>query len=480
MPNVSAIADVHAPKRAGGAISFGALVVFSGMIGAGAAISSIWLKPGLSVMALAPMAALLFGRGQSRRALLLFDPPLVIAATYAIFFVSGALAMKLDVGLPYISVGAVDSTFVTRTIAELSLIAGVLVLVAESRGRSFTSNRDASHQISPAPKSFLAFMHLLVATALAGVFLTILRVGNLSAAQSTLSSHNRVLATSVDGSLGAALWATFALPAAIAAGAVALPTVNSRTMRRVAFCEFTSVVFVAIYLYGSRLTLVLAFVGVLAMWSALSRQALRLRTIALLAIGILAVSIPVLSNRTGANQTGSNSIASIAGYNIFDVSLASTAVSPVLGSQLRDTHRLLLVLGSILPRAGVSAQQLAPYRADTLVVADIGGGGSTRALATGFPPSLPTALLVMFGPAFGLLFAIMLGLAIGSVTRLGSSLSGGRTWALFWYGLLVATVFDAFKGGDFEIDLASLAQKAIVLSVLYAILRVFFAETVHA
>jgi hypothetical protein len=295
----------------------------------------------------------------------------------------------------------------------------------------------------------------------------------------TLTAHNKALLDSLENSAGRSAWQLFALPACIALGSLLFVEGVPGRARRFYATEIIVLLLVGLLLYGSRLLLTLAMVGLAAVYCCATRRPIRWSVVACVGLLITVISIPLLTARTGTTSGSSGEdLADIVGYGIFDVSIASVVVSDELGEQLRDPRRLALAAGSVVPLVGVQAADLNPIRLDTLVAQYIDGGNVRRGLITGFPPSLPTALLATFGFAGAGAAGFVLGRLAAATNRwlLRLHQRGRSAISVFWYGLGVTMLFNTFKDGDLLISMAGFAKNLIVLAVIYGIVVLITAE----
>jgi hypothetical protein len=151
-------------------------------------------------------------------------------------------------------------------------------------------------------------------------------------------------------------------------------------------------------------------------------------------------------------------------YNIFDVSMATLSNNGSLGAQIVSPERWFGLLLSVFPFAGPSPTQISSYNLDFLVVQEI--GTSVQSRTTGFPPGLPTALLLMTTSIFlAVLLAATIGGIIGHIAaRLGTRNSVAATLA---YAFLMAFTFEIFKSGDLAATMAAYAKTGLYLGAAY-------------
>jgi hypothetical protein len=306
--------------------------------------------------------------------------------------------------------------------------------------------------------------------ALVGTAITIMQAGGIGSAATVLTSHNKALSATLDGLRGRSAWQLFALPACIALSGLLFVGGVSKRARMFYWIEFSSILLIAISLYGSRLLVMLALVGLAAVYCLVTGRPIRWQVVAIIGLLITVISVPVLTTRTGTSSaTNGEDVAGIVGYSIFDVSIASVVVRDQMGEHFRDPRRLALAAGSVVPFVGVRAEDLNSIRLDTLVAQYIDGGNSQRGLVTGFPPSLPTALLVTFGLGGAVFAGFGFGWLAAAADRWLIRLHDRRRSAIiiFWYGLAVTMLFNTFKDGDLLIAAAGFGKNAIVLAVLY-------------
>lgn len=431
-------------------------------------IGSVHFMTGAVLFCVAPFVVLAVGRRIVRQPFLMIDPLLTFAASFAVFFLAGLVSLGSGSGLRYASVGDIDEPFVLATVAQLAVIVVVMVLPCRAWPPPVSV---PTVPTALSLRRMSLFAQGLVAGSLGGTVLTVVQAGGIGSAVEILTAHNKALTDSLGDSTGRSAWALFAFPACVALSGLLFVDGVPKRARRLYATEFGGILLLGLVLYGSRLLLTLALVGLAATYCCLNRRPIRWWMVASIGLLIMLISIPLLSERTGTSSaTSGEDVTDIVGYGIFDVSIASVVVEDELGEKMRDPYRLALAAGSVVPLVGVQAEDLNPVRLDSLVAQHIDGGDLRRGTITGFPPSLPTALLVTFGLAGALAVGFVFGRLASAADRWLLRVHDRRRSAItgFWYALTVTMLFNAFKDGDVLINMAGFAKNAIVLAALYA------------
>ncbi len=453
------------------------IIFASGWLAAAMLVGTFSFFGGAFMLVVCPLATMIVARRLAGRSILEFNPSVVIVLGFSVFFGAGLLNVQLDAGLRFATVGDVDQPFVLSTLLVLVIIVLALTL---DQGLNHGPLRSGVLEVSSSSLARLELLaQVLWCAALVGTALTVWAAGGLASAVSILTVHNKALTNELGSANGQALWHLLALPACIAIGSLTFVRELSLRRRRLYSAQLAVLLVTGLLIYGSRLLLTLSVVGLLGSYHYLRGRGPR--TWVVLGVGaiIALVSIPLLAFRTaGSVAHYPTSVAQIVGYNIFDVSLAAVQVQDALGPQLRNVDRFTLAAGSAIPEFGVDAKVLAPYRADTLVAQFIDGGNIRRGLVTGFPPSLPAALLVAYGVFGGALIALLLSRCISSLHRWFYRRRDRNSAILVAaYGLSISTIFNLFKDGDLAIFVGSTLKTVLILAVTYGACAAFVARS---
>lgn len=417
----------------------------------------------LLVFALVPVMLFLALHGQSDGVVPI--PGLFVSGGFAVFFGAGVIdwaisAHQLSTGVAR-SVSAGEATWV---MASLALIVSAFVI----------GERLAGPPANKAPNSpkinidIAALAELLFGLSIVGAVLTVQRLHGWRGAAELLAPHNKASTAVISGSLGFSLWDVFALPAIVALGAAAIGA-RRRVQRVTLWTEAALLSYISLALFGSRLVVTLAAIGIVSARFAVTGQRLSKRAMAVGLAALLVVSGFVLGARAssgGGPQAFPRPQLQTLGYGLFDVSVGAYSDRATLAPQYRSPDRSLAILASAVPAIGRRSATLNKERVDVITVQAL--GSATQANTTGFPPSMPTFLLVAFGRYFGAIFALIAGIAVGLLTRVLRT--GGPAMSLF-FGLWVAFVFNDFKGGDLLLDGAAEAKRWIYLALLIGLVH---------
>jgi hypothetical protein len=375
-------------------------------------------------------------------------PGLFISAAFGLFFGAGTIAWALGHGTPAIGAGIVDATDATHLMAALAGVT-VAVLIGEKLG-------DRSGPIAPIEKAHLfAVSQVLFALSALGVVWTVAHLGGWQDAASVLRTHNKQELVIAAQTLGLALWTVFGLPALIALGVVVLGHAWSRRARLMASSELGLLALAAIALFGSRLLLTLAAVGIAGATYGARRVRIRLRTVGVGVCIFLAVSTVVLTEREGShNDPGRSAVQNqlqTLGYGMFDVALAVWNERETLRPAYTDPERVGAIGASMLPLVGPRGANLTQERYDVITARAV--GGAQHVDTTGFPPSFPTAALVALGPVLAVALALSSG--YGAAAAAAALRRRPNSYSCLFLGLLYAFVLNAFKDGDLVLNAAA-------------------------
>jgi hypothetical protein len=308
------------------------------------------------------------------------------------------------------------------------------------------------------------FSIILFVLALAGAALTIVGFGSAVAAVNAFASHDRNTGIAVAGSVGSSLWGVFNLPAMISSACVIASSKATRIARLTAGAQFATVFLVAIVVYASRLTVILAFIGICAVVYAYKGIGIRPRYGILALLAFVICSAVILAQRGATDSIFRfTRLLEVLSYAIFDVSVTGSYYADRLSDQLAPLSRVFVVLQSAVPRSGLNSQEISAARVDVIVVRAI--GNSAQAESSGLPPSMPTFLYLAYGLTTALVVSLVLGLLSGWMFK--SLLSRRSVLGGFFTGLFIAFLFNVYKGGDLALDFASELRRWVYLVALY-------------
>lgn len=413
---------------------------------------------------LAPLVAVLLLNLLRGHRSLTASPANILSVAYAIFFGAGYLEYVLnDRHIAFGVWGGVSSLDALRVLGATSTITVGLILGlsvwpmrvdASGTGRTY---RDSAVQVT---------RHLLFAVVAIGVLQTIVSGGGVANVASTLQLHDKTANATVGG-IGASLWSLFATPSLLLSG-YAAASKGPVAGRVVGLLQFAALAAVALSIYGSRLTVVVALLAIFAARYATSGRALSVVALGAVLAAFLGVSFWVLSTRADAqsNTQYSTNGLDILSYSIFDVSVAASLQGSDLGPILRSPQRLLTDLSTALPRLGESSDDVNDARLDVVMAQQL--GNQAQAESSGLPPSLPTFLWLAYGIPLGFLIGFVLAAVAG----------GFATWLLRFngqlsalaFGLYVAFLFSAFEGGDVPLVVGTELRRWIYLGVIWLLI----------
>ncbi|MFE5702462.1 hypothetical protein [Rhodococcus koreensis] len=439
------------------------------MLVAAAAVAAIYglalLLPGHAVVGFliiaCPIGGHLLSTKLSHRGASWPTPSFIASVSYTIFFGAGYLEYLITDHSINFYAGTVElssalGVLMATSVATSGFCLGALFMCGSKVPALMSSDSDFA--------VMRLFSKILFGLAFAGAILTIVGFGSATAAVNAFASHDRNTGLAVAGSVGSSLWGVFNLPAMISAACVIACGRATRLARLTAGWQFSAVFLVAIVVYASRLTVILAFIGVCAVVFAYKGSGIRPR------YGLLAIVAFILSSAVILAQRGATDsifkftrMLEVLSYAIFDVSVAGSFYADRLSDQLAPLDRMLVVLQSAVPRSGLNSREISSARVDVIVVRAI--GNSAQAESSGLPPSLPTFLYLAYGLTAALVVSGVLGLVCGWIYKY--LLSRRSVLGGFFAGLFIAFLFNVYKGGDLALDLASESRRWLYLLALY-------------
>ena len=392
-------------------------------------------------------------------------PQLIVTIEFTIFYWSGLWG--IESGIPYLHTGTTDFDLILAHSLQLSVVTIALIVAIEAaafRNGDVDAGREDSHR---SPGRLFMVSQLLIAGSFIGVVQIVTSLGGFGTARAELLTHNKLVGVQLAGSLGASLWAICAVPAGLTTATLLMRRRELRlgsTGTIALASELTILLLGAILLFGGRLVPLTIAVGAAGAFYHTHARPLRARLLALIAfLGIL-VSFHIVKLRSYHADASFVTFSKLLSYNVFDVSMATLSSSGALGARIVSPDRWLGLLLSIFPFVGPSPTEISRYNLDFLIVQEI--GTSIQARTTGFPPGLPTAVLLMTHSIFlAVLLAAIIGGLIGHLASwLTTRSSIAATVA---YAFLMAFTFEVFKSGDLAATLAAYAKTGLYLSAAY-------------
>jgi len=311
-----------------------------------------------------------------------------------------------------------------------------------------------------------------LATVLVGISLlslagVVVQYGGLGAAQAALISHSTVAALAGNTSFAASGWAIFSVPAVWSAAYVAFDR-GPPIWIRVSFAATAGlIVLAAIVVYGSRLSALLAAMGV---WVVIYYSGRRIPTRLIFAILLLAilVSEPIVSERSTGSAVRLSTIerySRIAGYGELDVALAVRRQPEAIRAELKQPQRWLDLPLYFVPselwhgRPNLNARRLGLYVARDL--------GTANDQATGFPATYITETWLLAGWPGTLLVSIVFGGLLGwTRRRLVGSGAPPSAAAVLTYCFVLTLGWTYYKDGDILLTIIGQTRTAIYLGLL--------------
>jgi hypothetical protein len=414
------------------------------------------------------MAVIIVGQLVGGQRVLSLGPAQVTGISFSIFFLAGVLAVREGPGLiQHPSVRFVSDELIADIVIQLSALTAAIVISMQFFARDLLRRLELVNLFRR--REFVVFSQVLVLAAFVGAGITVLSAGGLQQAGELLRAHNKAVAVAVRDSVGIGLWKQFAPPSCMALSIVVVARGSSRAIRRLAVIELLVLVSVALVLFGSRLLVTQCLVGLGVAYCAIRGRSLRPMVVVATGIAVVLASLAVLGDRTSSTQDlNVSDIASVAGYDLLNVSVSSVVVDDAIRSDIVDVSNLVAASQYVVPFLGIRGRDLNDSRVDVIVARHIDGGSIRRGLETGFPPSLPTVLLICLG-FWGALAASA---ALGGLTGLVAQKLGRRLWRTkssfdaFWLVFFVVFVFNTFKDGDLLVGLAAAVRGAALLVVL--------------
>jgi hypothetical protein len=431
----------------------------------GAWIGQFNARLGSFFVLLTPLLIHCILRASQRAPILTATPQLLVVVEFTAFYWSGLWGIRS--GIPYLRLGSTDFSLILTQSLRLSAVTMALIVAMETAVHRGTNAIREDLRTPVGGNRLIAVSQLLIAGSLLGLAGIILNFGGLSQARALLSTHNKLIGAQLAGSLGASLWAILAVPAGITTAALLMRrrdlAIDSR--RVIVLAGGLSILLIgSIFIIGERRVPLTIAVGAAGAFYHNYLRPLRARVLMPVSLLGLLISFQIVKARTMNVGASSISLSQLLSYNIFDVSMATLAAPGDLGAKIDSPNRWWQLLTSTLPFIGPSPTEISRYNLDFLIVQQVGTADQAR--TTGFPPGLPTALLLMTGTVLLAIFlAVILGALLGNVSGRLVSRSGAQ--ATLAYAFLMAFTFEAFKSGDLAATLAAYGKGALYFGFAY-------------
>lgn len=398
-------------------------------------------------------------------------PSLVVAGAYGVFFGSGLIKYWLDDRYLLFQVLPIPAEDIAVVIGSTSVITTCFVIGSYfgSSAKASGPRKRADSAVINKPFVFTAFFVGILA--FSGAVLVIAGLGGVNSAASALGKHDRTVGISIAGSFGSSAWSVFAVPAVISLSVVYVKF-RGKIFGYISLVQIILLSTIALYIFGSRLTLVLAFTGFATVKYVLTGTVMKARIVLAAFLVLMTATSFVISTRDDGQSLGDIEVLDALSYAVLDASMAAYVHTDELQEEFSSGERALTVLSTAFPKSSASALEVSEARVDVIVVRKI--GNAAQASSSGIPPSLPTFLMIVSGPIIGAIFGLGLGFLVGVV----SSIFFQRRSLLsaLMSGLFVAFVLNSYKGGDILLDLGSEARRWAYLALIYGLFWFLFSR----
>lgn len=383
-----------------------------------------------------------------------------VSFPHAVFFGFGGLWFGAHQDTAFPRLGEISPVEVLNVVLAASLLSTVLVTSIEfGRGIRSEPLRDDDARSAAALRSTAV---ALFGAATLGAAIAILSFGGLSGARAALLLHAK--GSIAQTGVGGTLWGMFALPAVLVAWCGARGAGRATWRSASSLAAIGIVLFVGVYVFGSRLLLVLTAIGILAMHLRSEFRWPKIRHIAVFALSGLVISTAVLAVRASVSGNTSGSVAQSITYSVLDAT-TSALRSPELPVQFGDAGRVSTGLAVAVPGPWTDGQTVHDARVDVMVVRAI--GNPAQAASSGIPISLPGFLLVYPGFVAAAPIVLVVGYVIGRVDRRFYRRVAGRWLPL--YGLWACGVFTVFKDGDILLGVGAELRRTAYIAGLISV-----------
>lgn len=291
----------------------------------------------------------------------------------------------------------------------------------------------------------VALALMLQSVSLLALFVLVRENGGIAGTISVFSSHDKE-SFAAARSLALSFWASFSLPSLWAAGAVVVRRTVTNPTKGGVLVLAGVIIAAQIVLFGSRLQVLLGLVGIWAIWFYAGRRIAPAVVVGAL-IALVAVSIPILNSRSGGQDLRVPAHArysTLVGYSIFDISLAIRQRPGTVRRELEDPERWSTLPVFLVP-FWPNRPDLTPLRGDAIAAREFGAPNQQN---SGFPSTFITEAWLLAGWPGALIWAAIVGAALGALHRRLVGRGPPSPASLLWYAYVVTAGFNYYKDGD--------------------------------
>lgn len=400
----------------------------------------------------------------------------IVLVFYLFIFPLRGLAMAASnyEHLEYILRGVTPSEVANALL--LASLATTLFVEAFHLARRSREPEPRPASAAPAEGTALTSLALLLgAIAVASLALIIVGSNGLRGAQETYLSHSKTEAAEARSFAGS-LWQTLSVPALWCAAFVALNRRESQSIRLMLVgCAFV-IAGATLLVFGSRLNLLLALMGVWAIYHHSRRAISPLVILAAIPVIIL-VSIPIVKQRSGGDvfSVGTYGLSTyerysrLTSYSVLEASLAVRQQPEELRERLTNPDRWLRLPGYLVPSAlWPGKPDFEQQRLDGLVARTFGTRNQSD---SGYPTGFMTEVWMYGGWPLALLVAALAGALAGWLHRrlVGAWAAHASGAALIAHCFVLTAAFSYYKDGDILMNVVSVTRAGIYLGVAMAL-----------
>jgi hypothetical protein len=378
-----------------------------------------------------------------------------IATVILFFYVSVFPLRGIMVAASHLSdIEFVHGTQSYSEVASLLALAGVATTVLIEAFHRTRRRRPLSTTISETVgtsklSGLVVLAGLTSALTLISLLGLIVQHHGIAGAKSAYVSHSKLAGLRGEHDIALSIWTVLTLPTVWTAACVVLAS-GAKKVHRVTFATVATLIVLAdLIIFGSRLDVILAVVGVWIIFYYSGRRVPVLAVFAAITVIIL-VSVPILEQRSSGSAASSSPLekySRIAGYGVLDATLAVREDPNEIRSKLEQSSRWLALPLYLTPsilwpgRPNINLTRMDLYVAESI--------GSQNQKTAGYPTTYMTELwlyggwlLVIVGSlVFGLVLGWFHERIIGRQTQLSPAM-------LLWYCLIADLGFTYYKDGD--------------------------------
>ncbi|MDT0223430.1 hypothetical protein [Gordonia sp. AC31] len=414
------------------------------------------LASGIVLLTLAvalPLLVQMLGSRAARVPFGVIDVPTIVLFTYILFFPLGYLRLVLYPGSATFARGVYPTEVLDICLRfgawfTIGMLVGAWIAVLRAGGY-----KGGTRNVPEASVAHIGWCAVILSIlSVGGLALVVADFGSVNTAMEAYAPHDRTVGVAAASGRGSSAWAVFAVPA-VAASSIYFFTATGSARHYTRLLSGVVVVAIlgaAVVIFSSRLVLILGLISVLGCRYWVRRQrATPFEVVGLLGF-VVTVSILLLRLRPGyAEEPFLLRVMKILDYAVLNVSAGLQVRTPYVHIEIFNLERAWTIIRSLLPVGRPSAEDLSEARLDVVVAQTI--GSSAQGATSGLPPSMPTALMMMAGPVFGVVLAFLLGFAGSMLTQ--ALLRRDSVVAGLFFGLSLSFIFNAYKGGDVILDL---------------------------